>query len=89
MKLTVTAQIKLLPDESQIELLKQTKTSYLEACNYISETAFNNNVFKNSKLHDDCYYDLRAKFRLPSQMACSVTKYVVSKYKSIKLINTN
>jgi len=84
MKLTVTAQIKLLPDESQIELLKQTKTSYLEACNYISETAFNNNVFKNSKLHDDCYYDLRAKFRLPSQMACSVTKYVVSKYKSIK-----
>lgn len=66
MKLTV--KVKLLPTPEQKASLVRTIEVFNEACNYISEIAFEKKTFGQVGLHKLVYYDVRERFGLSAQM---------------------
>lgn len=80
---TLTAKIRILPTEEQIKMLKETTKAYKQGCNYISEIIYNTKQLNSRKLHEKTYSPLRSKFSLKSQMAQSVLKTVIARYKTI------
>ena len=54
------------------------------ACNYVSDFAFNQKRFGNFALQRKLYYDIRARFGLPSQLAVQVFCKVADAYKTEK-----
>ena len=66
--MNLTAQVKLLPDVDQVQLLKQTMMYFNDACNYVSKVAFQRKIYHHIALqkiliHDTTlYYHLRAKY---------------------------
>ena len=55
-----------------------------KALNYVSEYVYNNNCLNQKQINNDTYYCLREIFGLKSQMAQSVMKTVIAKYKTNK-----
>lgn len=85
MEVTIVSKIKLDVDEKTDALLSETSKAYIAACNYASEYAFDNDVMtKVSALHDAVYSHLRSVYNLKAQMACSVSRTVAAKYKTLK-----
>lgn len=84
MKLTITAKIQLRPTAEQKVSLVETMNAYKNSCNYVSDYILTNNDFKQCSIHNHTYRTMRDMFGLRSQMACSVTKTVLAKYKSLK-----
>ncbi len=82
MKLTLTAKIKILPTSEQEQLLQKTMQAYRDACHAVSEVIFKENTLVQAKLHKMTYRKLRSTFGLKSQMAQSVLKTVIAKYKA-------
>lgn len=82
MKLTLTAKIKILPTSEQEQLLQKTMQAYRDACNAVSEVIYKENTLVQAKLHKMTYRKLRSTFGLKSQMAQSVLKTVIAKYKT-------
>lgn len=87
MDLTITAKIKIYPDDKQIEVLNNTMIQVNKALNYISAYAFNNKCLNQKTLQGYTYKYLREVFKLKSQMSCSVVKTVIAKYKTCKSLN--
>ena len=83
MEITLTAKLKILPSEEQQELFLKTMRAWKDACNYVSAHIVRTHILNNKTLHDDLYRELRARFGLPSQMAQSVLRTVIAKYKTI------
>ena len=83
MKQTITAKFRILPDAQQQVLLKDTMKAYLQACNHVSEYVFRTHDLKQKTINQALYYDLRARFGLPSQMAQSVIRTVIGSYRAI------
>lgn len=81
--ITVTAKIQICPDNAEKELLYQTMTVYQKACNFVSGHIFRTHNLKQISLNQELYYDLREKYNLRSQMAQSVIKTVIARYKAI------
>lgn len=81
--ITVTAKIQICPDDVEKELLYQTMTAYQKACNFVSGHIFRTHNLKQMSLNQELYYDLREKYNLRSQMAQSVIKTVIARYKTI------
>lgn len=81
--ITVTAKVQICPDDTEKELLYQTMTAYQKACNYVSGHIFRTRNLKQISLNQELYYDLREKYNLRSQMAQSVIKTVIARYKTI------
>lgn len=81
--ITVTAKIQICPDDVEKELLCQTMTAYQKACNFVSGHIFRTHNLKQISLNQELYYDLREKYNLRSQMAQSVIKTVIARYKTI------
>jgi putative transposase len=84
MEITITAKIKLNPTSEQASLLKRTASAYSAGCNHVSSVAFADNDLKQRSLHNKLYPSLRSEYGLMSQMACSVIKTVLARYKSAK-----
>jgi IS605 OrfB family transposase len=84
MQITVTAKIKISPTPEQAEIMKSTMGAYRSGCNFVSGALFDTKEMKQGKLHSLVYRNLRESFGLLSQMACSVTKTVIARYKSAK-----
>lgn len=84
MELTITAKIKILPTEEQIQLLKQTISAYKQGCNFVSKVVFDTKNLVQASLHKETYHDLREAYGLRSQMSQSVMKTVIARYKSAK-----
>ena len=84
MDIIITAKIKILPTEEQIEYLKHTYKQILLANNDISKFVFNNKEFDRNNINKAMYYELREKYSLKSQMAQSCMKTVIAKYQSSK-----
>lgn len=84
MTLTLAAKIKIIPTSEQENTLRQTAHAYRDACNSVSEVVFNENTLVQAKLHKWTYKELRSTFGLKSQMAQSVLKTVIAKYKTNK-----
>lgn len=83
MKVTVTAKVRLFPSVGQEETLRETNEAFVAACNFVSDFAYANQIEDKSRLHKNCYYPIRDKFALRSQMAESVCRRVSGSYKTI------
>jgi putative transposase len=77
MKTVMTAKLKLHTTPEQFNALRQTQLAYRDSLNYVSQYAFSHGKMSNAVgLQDGTYAELRARFHLPSQMACSVPRQV-------------
>ena len=84
MQVTIKTKLKISNAEIALSFLK-TMEQYRQACNYVSEYVFEHNFdMKQSKLNKELYAKLRNRFSLKSQMAQSVIRTVIARYKTIK-----
>ncbi|HDR8450242.1 RNA-guided endonuclease InsQ/TnpB family protein [Bacillus cereus] len=81
---TITAKIQIHVSDNQAESLKITTNAYRKACNWLSKHIFETKNLNQVNLNNLYYSDLRNQFRLKSQMAQSVMKTVIARYKSAK-----
>lgn len=77
-------QIQLKPTSEQAGSLEKTVRCFNKACNWLAERAFERKLANRFGLHKLYYYELRARFGLPSQMACLVSAQVAAAYKRDK-----
>lgn len=84
LELTITSKIQIYPTNEQVEILNKTMSQVRKALNYISNYIFENNYLNQSKINKDTYYYLRETYGLKSQMAQSVMKTAIAKYKTNK-----
>lgn len=82
-KMTVTAKIQVSVDADNAVLLDKTMSAYSDACNFVSDYIFRTHNLRQFSLNQDLYATLREKFDLRSQMAQSVFKTVIARYKTI------
>src|SRR3989442_871704 len=84
MKTVITAKLKLHTDAAEFHGLRATQLAYRDALNYVSRYAFEHGKMSNRvALQDGQYDEVRARFHLPSQMACSVPRQVGATYKTL------
>ena len=81
--MVATAKIQISVDVDSKILLDKTMSAYSAACNYVSDYVFRTHDLKQFSLNKALYSILREKFSLKSQMAQSVLKTVVARYKTI------
>ena len=82
-QMTVTAKIQISVDADSKVLLDKTMSVYSDACNYVSAYVFRTHDLKQFSLNKVLYSTLREMFGLKSQMAQSVFKTVIARYKTI------
>ena len=83
-QVTIKAKLKILNSETALSFSK-TMEQYRQACNYVSEYIFNHDFdMKQSRLNRELYTELRNLFSLKSQMAQSVIRTVIARYKTVK-----
>ena len=82
-QITITAKVQIVASDTDKVLLDETMSVYRDACNYVSEYVFRTHDLKQFSLNKALYYTLRQKFGLKSQMAQSVFKTVIARYKTI------
>ena len=84
MKTVITAKLKLQTNAAQFQALRATQLAYRDSLNYVSRYAFEHHKMSNKvALQDGTYDEVRARFHLPSQMACSVPRQVGATYKTL------
>lgn len=81
---TITAKIQIYVSGNQDESLKITTNAYRKACNWLSKHIFETKNLNQVNLNNLYYFNLRNRFGLKSQMAQSVMKTVIARYKSAK-----
>lgn len=73
MKTTLSAKLKLHTTPKQFQALRATQLAYRDALNYVSQYAFEHGKMRNNVgLQEGTYQQIRTRFKLPAQMACSV-----------------
>ena len=89
MEITLAEQLKLTFEnqeakEKAFQEFELTSKRYAAACSFVSEYYFDQD-FKDSvfSLHDSLYRVIRFQFGLKSQMAASVFKTVIARYKTV------
>lgn len=82
-QLTITAKVQIVVLDTDKVLLNKTMSVYCDACNYVSNYVFRTHDLKQFSLNKVLYSTLREKFGLKSQMAQSVFKTVIARYKTI------
>src|SRR5258706_5809725 len=84
MKMMLSAKLKLQTNPQQCAMLRATQLAYRDALNFVSRYAFTHGKLSNKvALQEGTYTDLRARFHLPAQMACSVPRHVGATYKGL------
>ncbi|MFX0088302.1 MAG: RNA-guided endonuclease InsQ/TnpB family protein [Candidatus Hodarchaeota archaeon] len=78
MKVVVTAKVKLADSSA---FLDQTMRVYAQAVQFCIDTAWENGIKHNVRLHHQCYYELRKRFNLHAQLACNAIKQAVEMIK--------
>ena len=82
-QMSITAKIQVVASDEDKALLDETMSVYREACNYVSNYVFRTHDLKQFSLNKALYFILREKFGLKSQMAQSVFKTVIARYRTI------
>ena len=82
-QMTITAKIQIVATDTDKVLLDKTMSVYRDACNYVSNYVFQTHDLRQFSLNKVLYSTLREKFGLKSQMAQSVLKTVIAKYRTI------
>lgn len=80
---TITAKLQILPTVDEQVLLTETMNAYSNACNHVSDYIFKTHDLKQASLNKALYHCLRDNFNLKSQMAQSVIRTVIARYKTI------
>lgn len=80
----VIVKSKLVVMEEQKQKLLQTMMRFNDACNYVSQIAFERKICNKIKLQKLVYYDIRERFELSSNIALFVIHKVVDSYKRNK-----
>jgi len=81
---TVTAKLKLHMTPLQFQAVRQTQLAYRDALNYVSRYAYTHGKMSNKVgLQDGTYAEIRARFKIPAQMACSIPRQVGATYKTL------
>ncbi len=84
MKQLLTAKLKLHTTSSQFRALRATQLAYRDALNAPSQYAYAHGKMSNQEaLQRAMYGDIRARYRLPAQMACNVPRQVGATYKTL------
>ena len=84
MKQIITAKLKLIATPEQVQALRTTQLAYRDGLNAVSQYAFaHGKTNSNIALHRAMYAELRARYHLPSQLACSVERQVAATYKGL------
>jgi len=84
MNVTLTAKLKLQTDAAQFKALRATQLAYRDGLNYVSRYAFEHGKMSNKvRLQDGTYDELRARYKIPAQMACSIPRQVGATYKTL------
>lgn len=84
MQVTIKVKLKITNSETALSFSK-TMEQYRQACNYVSKYIFNHDFdMKQSRLNKELYSKLRNLFSLKSQMAQSVIRTVIARYKTVK-----
>jgi putative transposase len=84
MQQIITAKLKLMPTLDQFAALRETQLAYRDALNAVSRYAFvQGKTSSVTRLHKGMYTELRARYGLPSQLACSVERQVAATYKGL------
>lgn len=83
-ELTLTAKVKILATNEEKQKLVNTIRAIKNGLNYVSDVVYKTNQLSQPKLHKVTYTPLRETFGLKSQMAQSVMKTAITKYKSMK-----
>jgi transposase len=84
MQQIITAKLKFITTPEQVQALRQTQLAYRDALNAVSHYAFEQGKTSNvTRLHKGMYTELRARYHLPSQLACSVERQVSATYKGL------
>ena len=92
MQQIITAKLKLITTPEQAQALRETQLAYRDALNAVSRYAFEHGKTSNvMKLHKGMYTELRTRYQLPSQLACSAERQVAATYKGLwtKLLKNN
>ena len=82
-QITITAKVQIIATDIDKMLLNKTMSIYRDACNYVSDYVYRTHDLKQFSLNKVLYYTLREKFKIKSQMAQSVLKTVIAKYRTI------
>lgn len=82
-KFVVTAKVQIHPERSVRKSLDRSMAQYSLACDRISEVIFQTHNLNQAQLQERLYEELRDRFGLKSQMACSSIRTVIAKYKTI------
>ncbi|MBV9707685.1 MAG: transposase, partial [Chloroflexi bacterium] len=84
MQQIITAKLKLLTATEQAHGLRETQLAYRDGLNAVSQYAFAHSKTSSvTKLHKGMYAELRIRYQLPSQLACSVERQVSATYKGL------
>lgn len=84
MNTILIAKLKLHTTPMQFQALRATQLAYRDALNYVSTYAFAQGKVSNTVgLQDGTYQEIRARFGLPAQMACSVPRQVGATYQAL------
>lgn len=81
--LTLTAKVQILPSDSEKNLLLETSRRYAEACNFVSDYVMQTHDLSQASLNKALYRQIRDDFRLGAQMAQSVLRTVIAKYRTV------
>jgi putative transposase len=84
MRTILTAKLTLQTTQEQFQALRRAQLGYRDALNVVSRYAFEHGkTSSNLALHRGMYARLRARFGLPSQLACSVQRQVAATYRGL------
>ncbi len=65
----VTVKSKLVVTEEQKQKFLQTMIRFNDACNYVSQIAFESKTYNKFKLQKLVYYDIRERFELSADFS--------------------
>jgi IS605 OrfB family transposase len=82
-QVVTTAKIQIVTTDANRVFLDETMSVYCDACNYVSKYVFKTHNLQQHSLQKDTYDTLRGQFGLKSQMAISVVRTVIARYKTI------
>ena len=83
-QMTVTAKVQVVTTAEDRALLDATMSSYTAACDFVSDYVFRTHDLKQFSINEKLYHDIRDRFGLKAQMAQSVIKTVIARYKTIQ-----
>src|SRR5260370_27497000 len=84
MQQIITAKLKLITTLEQLQALRAAQLAYRDALNAVSSYAFEHGKTSSViRLHKAMYGELRARYGLPSQLACSVERQEAATYNGL------